>query len=67
MVVPDGRGILQRRPDKGFVGPFFPPSVLELLIFTFRLKESLVGFVADVIYMLVPVELSVDGDPEVLS
>lgn len=43
--------------------------VPELLIFRFRLKESqrLVGFVADVIYMLVPVELSVDGDPEVLS
>ena len=41
--------------------------VLELLIFRFRLKESqrLVSFV--VIYMLVPVELSVEGDPEVLG
>ena len=66
MGVPDGRGILQRRPDKGFVSPFFGAGVADLQVPS-KESQRLAGFVACVICMLVPVELSVDGDPEVLS
>ena len=66
MGVPDGRGILQRRRDKGFLGPVIDAGVANLQVPS-KESQRLVGFVACVICMLVPVELSVDGDPEVLS
>ena len=64
--VPDGRGILQSRPDEGFVGPLLDTGVADLQVPSEE-SQRLVGFIADVVYMLVPVELSVDGDPEVLG
>ena len=66
--VPDGRGILQHRPDKGFVGPFFDAGVTQLVIFRFCLRNPriLLALLQILfIYMVVPVELSVDVDPEV--
>ena len=64
--IPEGRGILQHRLDNGFVGPLLDTRVADLQVPSEE-SERLVGFIADVIYMLVPVELSVDGDPDVLG
>ena len=38
--VPDGSGILQRRPDNGFVGPFFDAGVADLQVPSKRIPAS---------------------------
>jgi len=64
--IPEGRGVLQHQLDNSFVGPLLDTRVDDLQVPSEE-SEHVVGFIADVIYMLVPVELSVDGDPKVLG
>ena len=64
--IPEGRGALQHQTDNVFVGPLLDTRVADLQVPSEE-SEHLVGFIADIIYMLVPVELSVDGDPEIFG
>ena len=48
--VPDGRGVLQHQPDKGFVGPLFDTGVADLHVSS-KESKSFVGLIADLCYL----------------